>query len=219
MKKILIFALLSIIYNPIHAFNKYLNEQLFMSINTTSGLISNEVNCIFQDSKGFIWLGTKNGLSKYDGYECINYKSNYLNPHFLSSNYITCMAEDKENNLLVGTQNGLNIVDLLTNTTKRPDNEILKTAVINNIVISKDGTIFISTKDEIFSFNNNALGKIEPKRDGMTKSYISSLFIDSNDYLWISSWNNGYFCYDIKNKVFKDYQYSIINNRSWIQFL
>ena len=207
MKKILIFALLSIIYNPIHAFNKYLNEQLFMSINTTSGLISNEVNCIFQDSKGFIWLGTKNGLSKYDGYECINYKSNYLNPHFLSSNYITCMAEDKENNLLVGTQNGLNIVDLLTNTTKRPDNEILKTAVINNIVISKDGTIFISTKDEIFSFKNNALGKIEPKRDGMTKSYISSLFIDSNDYLWISSWNNGYFCYDIKNKVFKDYQY------------
>lgn len=208
MKNILILTIL-IICNPVCAFNRYLEKQEFMSLDATNGLISNEVTCIFQDSKGFIWLGTKNGLSKYDGYQCLNYKSNYLNPHFLSNNYITCITEDKENRLWVGTKNGLNIIDLPTNTTIELEDSTLKSTNINDIVISKDSTIFIACEEEIFTYSNQTLMHIELKRRGkdVAKSYINSLFIDSNEYLWISSWNNGYFVYDIKNHIFKDYHY------------
>ena len=160
MKNILILTIL-IICNPVCAFNRYLEKQEFMSLDATNGLISNEVTCIFQDSKGFIWLGTKNGLSKYDGYQCLNYKSNYLNPHFLSNNYITCITEDKENRLWVGTKNGLNIIDLPTNTTIELEDSTLKSTNINDIVISKDSTIFVACEEEIFTYSDQTLMHIE----------------------------------------------------------
>ncbi len=49
---------------------------------------------IFNDSKGFVWFGTSEGVSRYDGYDIKTFRSSALNPDILSSNHIRCFAED-----------------------------------------------------------------------------------------------------------------------------
>lgn len=82
------------------------------------GLPHRSVTCIFQDSRGFFWFGTEAGLSRYDGYELINYSTDLDSPIKLSSNTINDIEESEEGLLLVGTTNGLNILNLEEGTNK-----------------------------------------------------------------------------------------------------
>lgn len=75
---------------------------------TIEGLSNNYVNEIFQDADGFFWVGTKYGLSKYDGYKFASFENKYSDPSSLSSNWVTSIYEDKTKTLWVGTKNGLN---------------------------------------------------------------------------------------------------------------
>jgi len=67
---------------------------------------------IFQDTKGFIWFGTRNGLNRYDGSEFVIYKHDPKDSLTLSDNHIWSLAEDNDRNLWVGTARGLNKLDL-----------------------------------------------------------------------------------------------------------
>jgi ligand-binding sensor domain-containing protein len=65
-----------------------------------------------QDHKGFLWIGTQDGLNKYDGYDFKVYKHDPDNPHSLSSSVITAIYEDHSGALWIGTNNGgLNKLD------------------------------------------------------------------------------------------------------------
>ncbi len=70
MRKILIFCFL--LLSPIVAQKQY--NLSFEHFHVSDGLPSGEVLTFYQDSKGFIWLGTTNGLSKFDGYNFTNYR-------------------------------------------------------------------------------------------------------------------------------------------------
>jgi ligand-binding sensor domain-containing protein len=78
----------------------------FDHLTINEGLSHNTVYCILQDRHGYIWMGTKNGLNKYDGYSLEIYRSNHLEGDqsgFIGTN-ITSLFEDTEGNLWVGTQ-------------------------------------------------------------------------------------------------------------------
>ena len=64
------------------------------------------IHRIFQDSEGYIWYGTFDGLCRYDGYDIKVYRSDLSNPNLLASNYITYIAEDHEKKIWFGTTNG-----------------------------------------------------------------------------------------------------------------
>lgn len=84
----------------------------FDHFNTIQGLSKSNVYCIFQDSRGFIWIGTRDGLNRYDGYKFTIYKNNPEDPNSLSNNNIRQIIEDKDGNLWIGTWGGgLNIFD------------------------------------------------------------------------------------------------------------
>ena len=85
------------------------SRQLFFSgYSITEGLSQSVVNCIFQDSKGYIWLGTQNGLNRFDGYSFSKYKFNPDDTTSLSNNWIYAVAEDNNGDLWIGTKGGLN---------------------------------------------------------------------------------------------------------------
>ena len=72
--------------------NSYSQEYQFQNITTKDGLASNNINCIFKDSKGFMWFGTGDGgVSKYDG----KIFTNYNTESGLSNNDVRCVFEDK----------------------------------------------------------------------------------------------------------------------------
>ena len=79
------------------------DEVYFDHITTEEGLSQNDVNCIYQDMRGFIWFGTHDGLNKYDGYGFTIYKPDANKPGSISSNLIYSMDGDKEGNLWIGT--------------------------------------------------------------------------------------------------------------------
>ncbi|MFL9484881.1 two-component regulator propeller domain-containing protein [Chitinophagaceae bacterium LWZ2-11] len=83
----------------------------FKHLGIADGLSQSSVYCMYQDSKGFIWIGTTDGLSRYDGYEFKHFKYDQVNANSVSSNELVSLGEDKEGNLLVGTAAGLDLYD------------------------------------------------------------------------------------------------------------
>lgn len=82
----------------------------FQSYSTSEGLSSSTCVEVFQDSKGFLWFGTIDGLNRFDGYSFKIYRSIINDSTSLSNNRVFSIEEDKFGNLWVGTMNGLNIL-------------------------------------------------------------------------------------------------------------
>ncbi|MFN3793279.1 MAG: two-component regulator propeller domain-containing protein [Chitinophagaceae bacterium] len=77
-------------------------------LSTRNGLSQNAVTCIYQDKKGFLWVGTQDGLNRYDGYQFKHYKHNPEDSSSISDQFITAIAEDGKGELWIGTRHGLN---------------------------------------------------------------------------------------------------------------
>ncbi|HMD80795.1 MAG TPA: two-component regulator propeller domain-containing protein, partial [Anaerolineales bacterium] len=84
----------------------------FDHISIEQGLSQSSVRVVFQDSRGFLWFGTEDGLNRYDGYTFKSYKPEPSNPKSISNGWINAMVEDQDGYLWVGTSlGGLNRYD------------------------------------------------------------------------------------------------------------
>lgn len=102
---LLVMSYLSIYSQPlIHN----LEQKLFINnYSVGEGLSEANVNTIFRDSRGLVWLGTDGGLNRFNGYDFEVYKSD-TSEYSLSSDIIYAIVEDREKTLWVGATNGLN---------------------------------------------------------------------------------------------------------------
>lgn len=82
-------------------------DYYFEQITIADGLSQNYITCIHQDNQGFIWLGTQNGLNKYDGYQIKEYNFSSSDPYSLINNSISAIFSDSYQQLWIGTHNGL----------------------------------------------------------------------------------------------------------------
>ncbi len=78
----------------------------FERLSIENGLSQNTVTCMAQDAVGFLWLGTQDGLNRYDGYEFRVYRKNAENPASLPQDWILSLASDPTGDLWVGTEGG-----------------------------------------------------------------------------------------------------------------
>ncbi len=78
----------------------------FKHYRESDGLVSNYIQCIYRDKKGFIWIGTKKGVTRYDGYDFKNFTKNTSDPlKGLSDDDVQCIKE-YGNDLYIGTKRG-----------------------------------------------------------------------------------------------------------------
>lgn len=109
----------------------------FRHITYEDGLSNSTIECIFQDSRGFIWMGTRDGLNRYDGFQFKIFKNEPGNNLSISDNYITCIYEDKDGKIWVGTTDGLNCFNPILNRFDRYKNEPgNKQSISNNYITS-----------------------------------------------------------------------------------
>ena len=90
----------------------------FKNITIEDGLSQATVKTIFQDSKGYIWIGTEDGLNRYNGYDFENYKHDEHNKNSIINNYVIDIEEDKNGYIWVSTTNGLSRINTTNNEIK-----------------------------------------------------------------------------------------------------
>ncbi|MBX7219428.1 MAG: response regulator [Blastocatellia bacterium] len=123
----------------------------FSRITLEQGLSQNSVNCILQDQRGFLWVGTNDGLNRYDGYGFTVFRNNPNRPGSLTGNLVETLLEDKQGTLWVGTDNGLNRFDPQTETfttyITEPNNPYsLPSSDVHSLCEMPDGTLLVLTR-------------------------------------------------------------------------
>jgi signal transduction histidine kinase/ligand-binding sensor domain-containing protein len=169
------------------------NYLIFNHITTTNGLSSNIVNKIYQDSDGFIWFCTLNGLNRYDSYNVVVYNHNFNDKNTIGSNNITDIIEISGNIFWVATgDSGIFEFDKFTGYFKPL--HINKTINLNIRELYKDtdNTIWIATAggglynynlgdSSIIVFNTTSKGKY------FHSDFIASIKKDKLNNIWIGT--------------------------------
>ena len=97
-------------------FNGFAKEvDNFLPITSIQGLSQNEVRCIHQDKSGFLWIGTQDGLNRYDGYEFKKYAKSPFDKNSLCNDRINVITENSKGNLWIGTDDGLDLFNIQKN--------------------------------------------------------------------------------------------------------
>src|SRR5215212_5799257 len=78
----------------------------FRKLSAVNGLSQDKVNCILQDRRGFMWIGTDDGLNRYDGNKFVIFRHEPSNPNSLSGNIISSILEDKDGIIWIATSDG-----------------------------------------------------------------------------------------------------------------
>ncbi|MFM8347821.1 MAG: two-component regulator propeller domain-containing protein, partial [Bacteroidota bacterium] len=118
------------------------------------GLSQNSVTAIFRDRDGFLWVGTQDGLNRFDGYGFRQYRHDPANPESISDQYITAIGQDRQGNLWVGTRNGLNLFNPATGNFSRLYPDPSQKNVIQNpvyrVLALNDGDILVAISGRMF---------------------------------------------------------------------
>jgi len=168
----------------------------FNHITTKEGLSQSTINCIHQDFRGFIWIGTFDGLNRYDGHQFKIYRENPLNPNSISYDAISCIYENPaDSTLWIGTRNGgLNSYNRKRdNFTVYRHNKQNPLSIANNrisaLLTDQNKQLWIGTYGNgLCAFNSTDSTFFRPE---FTNQYefrsIYSLAIDNSGDIWIGT--------------------------------
>lgn len=180
------------------------NNINFKNITSEDGLSQGTVETIIQDDQGYIWLGTNDGLCRYNGYEFKIYKHDEELENSITNNYIVDIKQDNLGNIWVGTANGLSKIDtktdLITNYNMNDEEKSLSHYNIGDILITKSGDVLVGTSDglNIYNEKKDEFYRIFNKDSDLSSQFIRSLAEDENQNIWVAT-NNGIDKIDIKN--------------------
>jgi len=175
------------------------------------GISQSYIICIFQDSEGYMWFGTQNGLNKFDGYSFENYFYDPADSNSISNSWVFDIAEDRNGFLWVATKGGLNKFD------KKTDRFSQINLSIGNLISESDFVygITIDTSN-IYVSQPPTLTTID-FTTGEQESYSNSfehhgalydigfpVIKDSKGLIWIGS-INGLASFDLMEKQFTNY--------------
>ncbi|MDP4172551.1 MAG: two-component regulator propeller domain-containing protein [Bacteroidota bacterium] len=166
----------------------------FEHVSIEQGLSQSSVNCILQDKNGFIWIGTADGLNRYDGYSFKVFRNNPLNTQSISDNGVTSIYEDKEGNLWVGT-----ILGYLNKYNR-------KTEGFTRYLLSQD------TSSSGANMGNLAEYPLTFSR--YNSNSITTIFGDKEGSLWIGTWGKGLFKYNPRTNDYICYSHQEHNKNS-----
>lgn len=174
--------------NYLYSFNSDLNE----------GISQLSVMDIYQDSKGYLWFATKNGLNRFNGKEYVIYRREDGNEQSLSGNSIASVTEDQDGYLWVGTNNGLNRIDLNTDRIKRYNSGAngLTQSSITKVYSDAAGYLWVGTWGGLYRFNREEDRFERILLDNNLEDIsVSALFEDSAGRYWIGTRDKGvYLC-------------------------
>jgi ligand-binding sensor domain-containing protein/signal transduction histidine kinase/DNA-binding response OmpR family regulator len=187
---------LLLIGQPVAFAQDHLN---FKHLTINEGLSQNTVFCIMQDKTGFIWVGTEDGLNKYDGYDFTIYKHENNNVKSLSHSQINALFEDPKGNFWVGTSDGLNLFDKHTDSFKKISTGSASQSgsndFISTIFYDSNGNLWIGTFGGLkrYDYQTKKVVNYTIKTDAKNTAVsnrVQTIYEDNYKRLWISIGND-----------------------------
>ena len=187
------------------------NGQTARLYSSSDGLANSHIYDIFQDSKGFIWISTENGLSRFDGIKFFNTSFDRTRSNSIASNTVRTVLEDSTGRFWVGTASGLQTFDTDYNTYHKinledwsvPDSDQHITMLMELVLEGERKILASSSGHGIYILNiddctidhdsQNAINKCLPSK------FISAIFKDSSERLWVTTETGGISVINLKD--------------------
>ena len=171
----------------------------FERITVQNGLSHNKVNCILQDKRGFIWIGTNDGLNRYDGHQFMIFRNDPENNSSISGNIITSLVEDSDSVLWIATQDGgltkydyrLEPQRQFTQFKHMPGDSLsIPANSINALMEDRQKRLWLATGTaSVIVFDKQTQRFIQPIKTG-TRGVLS-LTLDSYGKIWVGRQGGG----------------------------
>ncbi|WP_439559673.1 hybrid sensor histidine kinase/response regulator transcription factor [Dyadobacter sp.] len=129
----------------------------FSRYNAEKGLSHNQVNCFLKDSRGFVWVGTADGLNRFDGYSFRIFKHDPADSTSISDHFINSIFEDPEGFIWINTRKGFNIYDPSTESIDRNAGKAARRLGLSDA----DFGAIIKTHSGDYWINHNKLGLVK----------------------------------------------------------
>ncbi|TLU92414.1 two-component regulator propeller domain-containing protein [Dyadobacter sediminis] len=183
------------------------NSYQFVRYSAEKGLSHNQVNCFLKDRKGFVWIGTAEGLNRFDGYSFKIFKHNPADTTTLSDHHILDLFEDPDGYIWIHTRKGYNIYDPSTERMDKEANKAarrlgLPDADFNRVLKNSDGNYWIHhnrlgllkympSGKQLIKINYNPPTQKRARQKEKARTVISDFNEDKNGNLWIV-YNDGF---------------------------
>src|ERR1041385_1684369 len=160
-----------------------LGQPFFSSLSINDGLPVNVLNSITQDDRGFIWIGTANGLCRYDGYKFRVFRKGD-DAGSIPSNQISSLLTDDES-VWVGTWHGLCRVDITTLAVTRID--LGAHQVVRTLYKDDEGVIWIGTSTALLRYDKhkNVFTAYTSQNSKLSHNTIRCVYKDKRGDLWV----------------------------------
>lgn len=191
-------------------------QLIFEHLSYEQGLSESNVTALLQDRYGFLWIGTSNGLNRYDGYKITTYRNDPSDTNSLTNNMITALFEDVRGELWIGTQDGLNRLDRATGKFSAykniPDSaNSLSNNFIRAIAEVPRGILWVATKRGLNRLdverNEWKLYKADKKGRGKGPSDndITAMLVEPSNraHLWLAARSGGLNRFHVSKGIFK----------------
>jgi signal transduction histidine kinase/ligand-binding sensor domain-containing protein/CheY-like chemotaxis protein len=203
----------------------------FTHITIEQGLSDQRVHAILQDSAGFMWFGTVNGLNRYDGYNIEEFRHDPTDPHSLTGNWIDDLYEDSSGTIWVATRSGLNAFDRRTELFTRylhdpEDPHSLSSNVVITVHEDPSGVMWIGTLGGLNRFDRTA-GTFTAFRhdpsdpESLSNDLVLEIHEDRAGVMWIGTHGGGLNRFDRATGAFTTYRHdpadpgSLSHNTVW----
>lgn len=193
IKKVLVVACILSCINIGTSYANMVENYNFKNITIEDGLSQSTVETIYQDSKGYIWIGTNDGLDRYNGYEFKYYKHDKDNKNSIPNNYIVDIIEDKNGHIWVSTINGLSRIDTNTDEVKNyssdKNNGNLSDNNLWQILYTTEGKFLVSSINglNLYDEENDTFNRVLSKENELPSQFIYSVKEDSNGHIWVGT--------------------------------
>lgn len=202
MKTTYFYSLLTVIAYILWITPSYaIQDMKFRYFKTENGLASNMVNCVFQDSRGYMWFGTGDGLTRYDSYNFTIYRNNSNDKGSIGNNSIYSIHEDREGTLWVGTEIGLYSYNPATDSFRTLPLKSNTPILVNSIAEDSSFLWFATLGSGVFRFNKTT-GEIWNYRHDATNpyslgsDYAPAIITDNFSNVWCLTSGSNLYKYD-----------------------
>lgn len=186
---------------------------LFRHLTLDNGLSNSNINYVAQDRNGFIWIGTENGLNRFDGYTFKTYYSGDSKSNSLYSDEVFSLCLDRDGTLWIATFQGLfrynedsddfTHISFIEKTKNRYDKPIL------DILEDKNGILWLATSgDGLIAYDrkkDDYTIYMKKGKGSISSNYLLTLYLDNEGFLWIGTELSGFDRMDTVNGTFMNF--------------